>query len=202
MPDHYFTIEKQSEGLYKEKGSKFIAKAFPVNDEEEIKNILDDLRKEFHDARHHCYAWVLGPSGDRVRANDDGEPSSSAGKPILAQINSGNLTNILVVVIRYFGGTLLGVGGLINAYRSASHYALDNAKIIKQYLYSIFEVKFGYPEMNNVMRIIKEMNAVQLEQQFELSCSLKVKIKKDEKEIFISSFSRYPEIELKLIRED
>jgi len=202
MPEYLYTIESNSEGLYKEKGSKFIARAYPVNDENEIKEILIDLKKEYHDARHHCYAWVLGSRGEKVRANDDGEPSNSAGKPILTQINALGLTKVLVIVIRYFGGTLLGVGGLINAYRTASQEALKNARIIKQYFFVIYEIKFEYPEMNKVMTLLKEMNTEQFEQKFEISCSLKVKVKKADKEKFISAFSPFPEIELKLIKED
>lgn len=202
MPEYLYTIESNSEGLYKEKGSKFIARAYPVNDENEIKEILIDLKKEYHDARHHCYAWVLGARGERIRANDDGEPSNSAGKPILAQINAFGLTKVLVIVIRYFGGTLLGVGGLINAYRTASQEALKNARIIKQHFYSIYEIKFGYPDMNKVMTVLKEMNIEQVEQKFEISCSLKAKVKKSDKEKFVSALSPFPEIELKLVKED
>ncbi|MEZ5072610.1 MAG: YigZ family protein [Bacteroidales bacterium] len=119
MKDRYKTLELPSEGLYRAKGSKFIARAFPVADEEEIKTYLDDLRKEYHDARHHCYAWRLDPEGSLHRSNDDGEPSGSAGKPILGQLRSFDVTQALVVVIRYFGGTLLGVGGLIQAYKGS-----------------------------------------------------------------------------------
>ncbi len=201
MPEHLYTIEKTGKGLYKEKGSKFIALACHVNDENEIKEILDELKREYHDARHHCYAWVLGASGEKIRANDDGEPSNSAGKPILAQITSRGLTRVLVVVIRYFGGTLLGVGGLINAYKTASQEALNNTRIVKQYFYSIYEVKFGYPDINKVMTVLKELNAEKLEQEFEISCKLKAKVKKSDKEKFESAFSPFPEIEIKLIRE-
>ena len=119
MTDLYKTIKHPSEGLYKEKGSKFLAFAYPVSSEEDIGRIITDLRKQYHDARHHCYAWRLGPEKDRFRVNDDGEPSGSAGKPIFGQIRSMDLSDVLVVVVRYFGGTLLGVGGLIRAYRAA-----------------------------------------------------------------------------------
>ena len=130
--DNYLSIEKRSEGIYKDRGSKFLAFAFPVYQEDEIKDILAELRKEYHDARHHCYAYRLGASKEIYRVNDDGEPSSSAGKPIFGQIQSNDLSNILIVVVRYFGGTLLGVGGLINAYRSAAADALINASIIER----------------------------------------------------------------------
>ena len=128
--DKYLTIEKNSDGIFKDRGSKFLAFAYPVSSPEEIKIILAELRKKYHDARHHCYAYMLGAEKETYRSNDDGEPSSSAGKPILGQIQSNNLSNILIVVVRYFGGTLLGVGGLINAYRSAAADAIRNANII------------------------------------------------------------------------
>jgi len=131
VPDTYLTVKSFTQGLYKEKGSRFISFVWPVSDEEEIKDILESTRKEHHAARHHCYAWVLGPQRDHFRANDDGEPSGSAGKPILGQINSRNLTNICIIVVRYFGGKLLGVSGLINAYRSAAVAALENAEIFE-----------------------------------------------------------------------
>ena len=131
--DTYLTIKAFSQGLYKEKGSRFIAIAYPVSTQEEIKSILENIRKEHHSARHHCFAWMLGQNRDTFRVNDDGEPSGSAGKPILGQINSFSLTNILIVVVRYFGGKLLGVSGLINAYRSAAESALINAEIIEMY---------------------------------------------------------------------
>ncbi|MDP2112754.1 MAG: YigZ family protein, partial [Bacteroidota bacterium] len=130
MEDTYKTIEKPSEGLFKDKGSKFISFAFPVNSEDEIKDIVQSIKKEHHSARHHCYAWRLGADHLHFRANDDGEPSSTAGKPILGQIQSFDLTNILIVVVRYFGGTLLGVSGLINAYRSAALDAINQAEIV------------------------------------------------------------------------
>ncbi|PLX14682.1 MAG: YigZ family protein, partial [Marinilabiliales bacterium] len=132
--DQYLTISKPSEGLFKDRGSKFLAFAYPVSSEEEIKAFQEQLRSDYHDARHHCYAYMLGPKKENYRANDDGEPSSTAGKPILGQIRSFDLTNILIVVIRYFGGTKLGVGGLINAYKTAAEEALKNAKIIRKTL--------------------------------------------------------------------
>ena len=132
MEDTYKTIEKPSEGLFKDKGSKFISFAFPVDNEEEIKEIVQSIKKEHHSARHHCYAWRLGADQLLFRANDDGEPSSTAGKPILGQIQSFDLTNILIVVVRYFGGTLLGVSGLINAYRNAALDAINQAEIVEK----------------------------------------------------------------------
>ncbi len=177
MVDTYKTIKTHSEGLYKEKGSKFIAKAYPVKNEEEIKGILQVLRKEYYDARHHCYAYRLGADKKKFRANDDGEPSSSAGKPILGQLQSYDLTNLLIVVVRYFGGTKLGVSGLINAYRSAAAEAIEENEIIELKVQDIFEIKFDYFVMNDVMKILKDEELEQFDQVFELSCSLKLKIR-------------------------
>lgn len=154
--DTYKTIDSKADGLFKDRGSRFIALAIPVTTQEEIKSRLEELRKEYHDARHHCYAWVLSPDRQAWRVNDDGEPSGTAGKPILGQINSRELTNILVVVIRYFGGTLLGVSGLINAYRSAAADALDNASIIERHLVERWIVTFPYSAMNDVMKVLKD----------------------------------------------
>lgn len=154
--DTYKTIEKEAGGLFRDRGSRFIATAIPVSGQEEIKTRLEELKKEYHDARHHCYAWVLTPDRQAWRVNDDGEPSGTAGKPILGQINSRELTNILVVVTRYFGGTLLGVSGLINAYRSAAADALNNAEIVERYLTESWLIRFPYETMNDVMRILKE----------------------------------------------
>ena len=170
--DTYLTIAAPSEGLYKDKGSKFIAYAYPVFSEEEIKEILNELKKNHHNARHHCYAWRLGASMEHYRANDDGEPSGTAGRPILGQIRSKELTNILIVVVRYFGGTLLGVSGLIKAYGTAAEDALEQAEITERVVEDLLEVKFEYPAMNDVMTIIKESQLEQLETQFELSCRL------------------------------
>jgi uncharacterized YigZ family protein len=174
MADTYRTIKELSEGVYKDKGSRFLAFAFPVTNEEQIKFHLEELRRKYHDARHHCYAWRLNPEMDRFRSNDDGEPAGSAGNPILGQIRSKELTNILVVVVRYFGGTLLGVGGLINAYRSATADALGQADIISRKVTSKWELKFGYPQMNEVMTVIKEYNLETENQQFDLECGLTV----------------------------
>ncbi|MDZ7634983.1 MAG: YigZ family protein [Bacteroidales bacterium] len=154
--DTYKTIENEAKGLYKDRGSRFIAIAIPVTTQEEIKNRLGELRKEYHDARHHCYAWVLSPDRQAWRVNDDGEPSGTAGKPIIGQINSRELTNILVVVIRYFGGTLLGVSGLINAYRNAASDALDNATVTERHLIERWLVTFPYAAMNDVMKVLKD----------------------------------------------
>ena len=176
MVTGYLTIENESEGLFKDRGSKFYAFAYPVTSEEEIREKLDKLRKIHHDARHHCYAWKLGTDPETVRANDDGEPSNSAGKPILNQIEQLSLTDILVVVVRYFGGTLLGVGGLINAYKTAAEDCLANARIIKKNITIAYRVAFSYPDMNTVMKIIKDHDLETYDQCFDLSCTLKMRV--------------------------
>lgn len=177
MKDTYLTIKRTSEGLYKEKGSKFLAFAFPVENEEEIKAHVDALKKKYYDARHHCYAFILGAEGVHYRANDDGEPNHSAGDPILGQIRSRNLTDTLVIVVRYFGGTKLGVPGLINAYKTAAADALDNNDIIERAVVKTLLLLFNYPEINTVMRLVKEYDLEIVEQKFEESCLLKVKVR-------------------------
>ncbi|MBW8333108.1 MAG: YigZ family protein [Prolixibacteraceae bacterium] len=177
MEDTYKTIEKPSEGLFKDKGSKFISFAFPVNSEEEIKEIVQSIKKEHHSARHHCYAWRLGADQLHFRANDDGEPSSTAGKPILGQIQSFDLTNILIVVVRYFGGTLLGVSGLINAYRSAALDAINQAEIVEKLVEKWLLVEFDYGAMNEVMKIFKDEKLPQIDPLFDLKCKIKTHIR-------------------------
>ena len=197
--DEYLTISKPSEGLFKDRGSKFLAFAYPVSSEEEIKEIQEKLRSDYHDARHHCFAYMLGPEKLVYRINDDGEPSSTAGKPILGQIRSFDLTNILIVVIRYFGGTKLGVGGLINAYKTASEEALKNAKIIKKTLHDIYVLKFEYPEMNEVMRIMKEEQIEQIDQNFELTCSITLSLRKADVDKVLSKFDRIENLKIEFL---
>lgn len=180
MKDTYKTIKEKSEGLFKDKGSKFLSYAFPVETEDEIKEILIQIKKEHHSARHHCYAWRLGTEEIIFRANDDGEPSSTAGKPILGQLLSFELTNTLVVVVRYFGGTLLGTSGLINAYRTATAEALKNAKIETRLMEEKLTLKFTYKEMNEVMQIIKQENLNILDTRFELECELDFCVRKSQ----------------------
>ena len=170
--DEYKTIKDPSEGIYKEKGSKFIAYAYPISSRDDVKAYVSLLRDEYYDARHHCFAWQLGLDGNNYRANDDGEPSGTAGKPILGQIRSQELTNILIVVVRYFGGTKLGVPGLIRAYREAAIDAITNATIVDRTLDAHYELKFDYGVMNDIMRIVKEENLKIRSQQFDLSCAL------------------------------
>ncbi|MFP4556628.1 MAG: IMPACT family protein [Bacteroidales bacterium] len=175
--DEYYTIEQTSQGIYKEKGSKFIALAFPVKTEEEVKEVQQELRKKYHDARHHCYAYVIGFKGEAWRANDDGEPSSTAGKPIHGQILSRNLTNTLVVVIRYFGGTKLGVSGLINAYKTAASEALDANEVVKRTINDIYRLSFDYEDTNDIMRLLKDDGVNILEQNFGAACDMVLAIR-------------------------
>ena len=177
IDDSYFTIKEQSTGLYKEKGSKFIALAFPLDNEDEIKTHLENVKREYHDARHHCYAYLLGKDGEDYRANDDGEPNHSAGDPILGQMRSVNLTNVLIIVVRYFGGTKLGVGGLINAYKTAAADAIANSTIVEGHVTRQIEVKFEYLSMNEVMKLIKDYNCKVVEQHFDNACKILINIR-------------------------
>jgi uncharacterized YigZ family protein len=176
MQDSYLTISKTSEGFYKEKGSKFLAFAFPVSSEEEVKNQLDALRKTYYDARHHCYAYTCGTAGEHYRANDDGEPGHSAGDPILGQIRSRELTNTLVVVIRYFGGTKLGVSGLINAYKTAAAEALDANQIVKKEITAKLLFTFPYEETNAVMKLVKDFDLTITDQGYAAECTLEANV--------------------------
>jgi uncharacterized YigZ family protein len=198
-PDTYKTIKSVSEGIYKEKGSKFIATACPVINEEEIKILLDKTRKSHHSARHHCYAYMIGYKSDTWRANDDGEPSGTGGRPILGQIRSYNLTNILVIVSRYFGGTLLGVSGLTNAYKSAAKSALENAEIINQIIQDYYEIVFPYSVMNDVMTIIKEENISQSKQSFDLECRVTINFRSSASERILSRLSKVEGLKYKRI---
>ncbi|MFZ2340258.1 MAG: YigZ family protein [Bacteroidales bacterium] len=189
-PDTYLTIKSFSQGLYKEKGSRFISLAYPVADQEEIKSILAQVKKEHHSARHNCYAWMLGHERSNYRINDDGEPSGSAGKPILGQINAFEVTNILIVVVRYFGGKLLGVSGLTNAYRTAAESALINNEILGHHVMDHYELSFPYASMNDVMKLIKEEEAGQSEQLFGLECRLMISFRRASGERILSALGR------------
>jgi uncharacterized YigZ family protein len=188
--DTYLTIKEPSQGVYKEKGSRFLAFAFPVKEAEEVKPIIDNLRKEHHEARHHCFAYMLGKERKIWRISDDGEPSGTAGRPILGQINSSRLTNILIVVSRYFGGTLLGVGGLINAYKLAAANVISNSEIIEYTLNDYYEIKYPFIAMNDVMKILKEEKAEQSNQKFELECVIHINFRVSAKERIIQRLSR------------
>jgi xaa-pro dipeptidase len=178
MSDTYLTIQDKSEGIYTEKRSKFLAFAHPVETIDEIKDLLTDYKKKYYDARHVCYAYMLGPERTDFRANDDGEPSSTAGKPILGQINSRELTNILVVVIRYFGGVKLGTSGLIVAYREAAAEALSAAAVIEKMIEETVTFTFPYVMMNSVMRVVKELNPRIVEQKYDETCIITLAIKR------------------------
>jgi uncharacterized YigZ family protein len=170
------TISKPSEGVQKVKGSKFLSFALPVQSTDEIKEQLIQFRKEYHDARHICYAWMLGPERTEYRANDDGEPSGTAGRPILGQINSYGVTNVLIVVVRYFGGVLLGTGGLTAAYRDAADQALTNAEIIESEVVIRYNIGFDYIKMNEVMKCLKECESSIHSQEYEYECVMKVDV--------------------------
>jgi len=177
VQDSYKSISAPSEGLFKDNGSRFIARAYPVETEDEIKAIVASLKKEFYDARHHCYAWRLGYLGDRYRANDDGEPSGSSGRPILGQIDSRGLSDILVVVIRYFGGIKLGIPGLIRAYRTSTADALDNAVTVTKTASRRYRLHFGYMDMNDVMKMTKDLGLVPAGQDFGMECTMTVSVR-------------------------
>ncbi|WP_196886725.1 IMPACT family protein [Aureivirga sp. CE67] len=183
IKDTYKTIEGPSEEtLFKDRGSKFFGYAFPVSNEDEIKEHLHRLKKEHHTARHWCYAWQLGTDKIRFRANDDGEPSNSAGQPIYGQILSKEITNVLIVVVRYFGGTKLGVGGLINAYRTGAQMALDASSIVERTIDVHFQLTFDYPHMNKVMRVIKDRKLDIVNQKMELQCEYIISVRKKDAE--------------------
>lgn len=174
LTDTFTTLAQPAEGLYKEKGSKFIALAFPVYSEDDVKERLAEVRKTYYDARHHCYAYLLGAARTTYRANDDGEPNHSAGDPILGQIRASGFSNVLVIVVRYFGGTKLGVGGLVHAYKTATAEALSGALTVEKHETSLLKIRFEYPQMNDVMSLVKEYNLPVKDQQFEIACALTV----------------------------
>lgn len=178
--NEFHTITSVTEGIYKEKGSRFLAFAFPVSDEQQVKERVEGLKKQYYDARHHCYAYILGLKKQSFRANDDGEPNHSAGDPILGQIRSRNLTNCLVVVVRYFGGIKLGVGGLVTAYKAAAEDALEKAQVITIYSQTTFSLTFGYEVTAEVERALSEFDIVYLEKLYQADCQYRGLIKDEE----------------------
>lgn len=176
--DTYKTIDLVAEGIFRDKGSKFVAYAYPFQGEHELKDLLLQLRALHPKARHHCWAYRLTPDRQHFRVQDDGEPSGSAGRPILNVLLSRDITNVLVVVVRYFGGTLLGIPGLINAYKQATQEALDVAQIVEKTVNDQYAIKFTYLQMNDVMRIVKEENLQILKQEFDLDCSITIDVRK------------------------
>lgn len=194
----YFTLaENGKEVLFKDRGSKFFGTAFPLKSELEIKEVLELLRSADQKAGHFCYAWRLGENSEQYRANDDGEPTNSAGMPILGQLQAFGLTNVLVVVRRHFGGTKLGIGGLIQAYRTTAKMALDHSKIIRKTVCLTFQIAFEYPEINLVMRVIKEKNLLVVEQILELNCNLIVSVGKNESETIRAIFENMKGVKIK-----
>lgn len=187
--ESFKTIEKPSEEiLFKDRKSKFYGYAFPVSTEDDIKSLLESLRKKHPNANHVCYAWQLGIEQPKYRANDDGEPNNSAGAPIHGQIQAFELTNVLVAVVRFFGGTKLGVGGLIQAYRETARLSLQNSVIVEKTLTKEYKLAFDYNQMNSVMTVLKKTNATILEQKMEMSCSFTVRVPNKIKERFLASF--------------
>jgi len=187
--DSYNTIKCAAEGFYKVRGSKFYGYAFPVSSEEEFKIIIEELKKEHHTARHYCYAYRFKENYSVYRVNDDGEPMNAAGKPILGQIDAKHLTNVALVVVRYFGGTKLGVGGMMSAYKEAALDTLNKAEIIECTINDIFKVNFGYPEMNTVMRFIKDLSADIVNQKLEENCVIYFTIRQKDAQKAIDKFS-------------
>ena len=189
MHDTYKSIPSPSEGVYRDNGSRFIAKAFPVETEEEAREIIESLRKEYHDARHHCFAYRLGLDGAVYRSNDDGEPSGSAGRPILGQIDSAGLSDVLIVVVRYFGGVKLGIPGLIRAYKTSASAALEAAGTIEKTASARYSVRFGYAVMNEVMKVVKDLELDRKDSGFGMECSMEVAVRLSREEAFLKRAS-------------
>jgi len=198
MEDTYKTIEKPSEEtLFKDRNSKFFGYAFPVLNEDDVKNALESLKKKHHSARHFCYAWQLGVETISYRANDDGEPNNSAGMPIYGQIQAFGVTNILIVSVRYFGGTKLGVGGLINAYKNSAQLALEASTILDKTINIEYQLSFGYDMMNKVMRIVKEKNVTIVSQTLELDCQYIISVRKRDANSIFETFTNLYKVEVK-----
>ena len=197
--DTYHTIAGPAEGLYKEKGSKFLAFAFPVRSVEEVKQHLDRLRKEYFDARHHCYAYILGPRKDAYRVNDDGEPSGTGGRPIHGQLLSADLTDTLIVVVRYFGGILLGASGLANAYKAAARDAIDNAEVVEKTIDVSYRLHFEYALMNDVMRMLKELGVQPRNQEFNLDCRMDVSVRQSQSIRVYDALSKLYGLEIEVL---
>ena len=202
MAEKYFTIEKSVESIYKEKGSKFLSFLYPVTSVEEVKEYLTQLKKKYYDATHHCYAYIIGYDKETFRMNDDGEPSSTAGKPIYGQLQSNDLTNVLLVVVRYFGGTKLGVSGLIKAYKESSAECIALAEIVERQVKNKYNIYFAYEDMNVVMNILKQNNAEQKNQIFDLNCQMEVLIDKRNISKFESSIPPVSTIRIEFVGEE
>ena len=200
MEDIYKTIKSPSEGLFKDKGSKFLAFAYPFTDENQVKSIIEPLRKEHFKAVHFCYAYRIGMDKTNFRVNDDGEPSGSAGRPILNVLLSKEITNILVVVVRYWGGTLLGVPGLINAYKSATEKALENAEIIEKTVNEIYQITYGYVQMNDIMKVIKDFDLKIISQKFDNQCVIEIEFRISLSPQVLGKLEKIEEIEVAFLR--
>ena len=187
--DTYASIASRSDGLFKDNGSRFIALAYPVESEGQVKEIVEGLKKEYHDARHHCFAYRIGLDGSLWRANDDGEPSGSAGRPIRGQIDSAGLSDILVIVVRYFGGIKLGVPGLIRAYKEATADALSQAQITEKIAGSWYRIGFGYDSMPAVMKLVKDLDLPQRSRDFGTDCTMEVRVRLSQQEDFLERIS-------------
>jgi uncharacterized YigZ family protein len=202
MAEKYFTIEKSVESIYKEKGSKFLSFLYPVSSVDDVKEYLTQLKKKYYDATHHCYAYIIGYDKETFRMNDDGEPSSTAGKPIYGQLQSNDLTNVLLVVVRYFGGTKLGVSGLIKAYKESSAECIALAQIVERQVKNKYNIYFAYEDMNVVMNILKQNNAEQKNQIFDLNCQIEVLIDKRNTTKFESSIPPVSTIRIEFVGEE
>jgi len=198
LEDAFLTLKSTSEALHKEKGSKFFSFAMPVSSEQEIKEVLDAFKKKYHDSSHICYAYVLGKDKSIFRANDAGEPNHSAGDPILGQIRSNNLSDVLLVVVRYFGGTKLGVGGLINAYRTAAAEAIKINKIIEKVVKEQIVVKFPYPSLNEVMRVVKEYDLDIVQQNFDIACQMLLLVRMNQLDEVSAIFENMPDVQFNM----
>lgn len=202
MAEKYFTIDKSVESIYKEKGSKFLSFLYPVSSVDEVKEYLTQLKKKYYDATHHCYAYIIGYDKEIFRMNDDGEPSSTAGKPIYGQLQSNDLTNVLLVVVRYFGGTKLGVSGLIKAYKESSAECIALAQIVEKQVKNKYNIYFAYEDMNVVMNILKQNNAEQKNQIFDLNCQIEVLIDKRNTSKFEASIPPVSTIRIEFVGEE
>ncbi len=200
--DTFKTIKAPSEGQYKEKGSKFLAFAFPVSNEHQIKEITTRIKKEHHSARHHCFAWRLGADIHTFRLNDDGEPSGTAGRPILGQIQQQELTDILVIVVRYFGGILLGTSGLTNAYKHATAEAIKNATTEVKIIENLIEINFDYLAMNDLMLILKEFDIEITESHFDLACRIKIMVRKELTAIILEKLNKIGKLDALIILDN
>ena len=189
VKDTYSSIAGRSDGLFKDNGSRFIAQAYPVETEDEVKEIVGRLRKEYHDARHHCYAYRIGLDGGLWRANDDGEPSGSAGRPILGQIDAAGLSDVLVVVVRYFGGIKLGIPGLIRAYKTSTADALSQASVVEKVAGRFYRVTFPYLSMNAVMKVVKDLSLPQKDTSFAEQCSMVLRVRLSHESAFLERVS-------------